>query len=153
MNGRDVAGHDGFTLAECLVAMAVIVVGLAATAAALQHGLTGIETGRGETAAVFLVEHKLEELKGLAVVAWTDTALQPGTTIEYCQPSGADCSTTPTTASVRRITTVTDGGSGGACSARCKVVSVAVFYRPLSALGQLDRERRVDVLAMFVSRA
>lgn len=152
MSARDVAGDDGFTLAESLVAMAIIVVGLVTTAAALQYGLSGIETGRGESAAVFLVEHKLEELKSLAVVAWTATALQPGTTIEYCQPSGADCSTTPTPVSVRRITTVTDG-SGGACSARCKVVSVSVFYRPLTALGQLDRERRVDVLAMFVSRA
>lgn len=151
MSARNLAGPDGFTLPEILVATAIIAIGLVGTAAALQQGLSGIETGRGESAAVFLVEHKLEELKSLALVAWTSPALQPGTTTEHCQPSGAHCLATPTPASLRRMTTVTDG-SAETCSARCKVVSVSVFYRPLTALGQLDRERRVEVLAMFVSR-
>jgi prepilin-type N-terminal cleavage/methylation domain-containing protein len=148
---RDVAGHDGFTLAEILAAMALIAVGLVTMAAALQHGLSGIEIGRGESAAVFLVEDKLEELRGLALVDWTNTALQPGTTTEYCRPFSGGCSATPTPASLRRMTTV-GAGSGGTCSAKCKIVSVSVFYRAMTVLGQLDHERRVDILAMFVSR-
>ena len=149
---RSFADHDGFTLAEILVATAIIAVGLVGVAAALQHGLGGIETGRGESVAIFLVEDKLEELRALALVDWTNLALQPGTTTEYCQPSNAGCSTTPTPASFIRTTTVT-AGSGGTCTAQCRVLSVSVVYRPLTAVGHLDQERRVDVETLFVSRA
>lgn len=152
MSVRLFARHDGFTLAEILAAMAIIAVGLVGVAAALQHGFSGIDTGRGETVAVFLVEHKLEELRALALVEWTNPALQPGTTTEYCQPSSAACSATSTPGSFRRTTTVT-AGIGGTCTVQCKMVSVAVVYRPITAMGQLDQERRVDVDAMLVSRA
>jgi prepilin-type N-terminal cleavage/methylation domain-containing protein len=151
MSKRHSAGHDGFTLVESLAAMALIAVGCVTMAAALQHGLSGIELGRGESAAVFLAEDKLEELRGLALADWTNTALQPGTTTEHCRPSGGGCSATPIPASLRRTTTVA-AGSGGTCSAQCKIVSVSVFYRAMTVLGQLDQERRVDILAMFVSR-
>lgn len=152
MSARLFAGREGFTIAEILAATALIGVGLVTMAGALQYGLSGIETGRGESTAVFLIEDKLEELKGLALVDWTNTALQPGTTTEYCQPSGTACSTTPRPASLRRTTTVV-AGSGGTCSTQCKVVSVSVFYRPMTGAGQFDQERRVDVVAMFASRA
>jgi prepilin-type N-terminal cleavage/methylation domain-containing protein len=152
MSVRHVGGRDGFTLVETLVAMAIIAVGLIGVAASFQHGLSGIETGRGESVAIFLVEDKLEELRALALVDWTHLALQPGTSTEYCQPASAGCSTTPTPSAFRRTTTVT-AGSGGTCTAQCKIVSVAVVYRPITAMGQLDQERRVDVAALFVPRA
>jgi prepilin-type N-terminal cleavage/methylation domain-containing protein len=152
MSVRRFACRDGFTLAEILVAMAVIAVGLVGLAVALQHGLSGIETGRGESVAIFLVEDKLEELKALALVDWTNLALQPGTTTDYCQPSSAGCSATATPASFRRTTTVTTG-TGGTCTAQCKLVTVVVVYRPITVMGQLDQERRVEVGALFVSRA
>jgi prepilin-type N-terminal cleavage/methylation domain-containing protein len=151
MSVRAFAGHDGFTLVEIMVATAMVGIGLVGVAAALQHGLSGIETGRGESVAIFLAEHKLEELRALALVDWTDLALQPGTMTEYCQPSAA-CSATPTPDSFRRTTTVT-AGSGRPCTAQCKIVSVAVVYRPITAMGQLAQERRIEVDAMFVSRA
>jgi prepilin-type N-terminal cleavage/methylation domain-containing protein len=143
---------DGFTLAEVLAAMAIISIALLATTAALQYGLSGIEIGRGESVAVLLVEHKLEELRALALVDWADGALEAGTITEYCQASTGSCSPTPTPAGFRRTTTVA-AGSGGSCAAQCKLVTVSVFYRPVTTLGQLDDERRVDVAAMFVSRA
>lgn len=152
MTARAAAGHDGFTLAELLAAMSIIAIALVGMAAALQHGLSGIETGRGESVAVFLAEAKLEELRALALVDWGNSALQPGTTTEYCWPSAAACSTTPTPPALRRTTTVT-AGSGATCPRQCKLVTVSVFYRPLTTLGQLDRERRIDVGAMFVPRA
>lgn len=152
MSVRAARGRDGFTLAELLVAMAIICVGLVAMTTALQHGLSGIETGRGESMAIFLVEHKLEELRALAAVEWAATALQPGTTIEYCQPSSPACDATPTAPAFRRVTVVA-AGTGGICTAQCKLVTVSVFYRPLTVLGYFDRERRVDVDAMFVPHA
>jgi len=143
--------NGGFTLAEVLAAMSIIAVALLATTAALQYGLSGIEIGRGESSAVLLIEHKLEELKALALVAWTDGALEPGTMTEYCRAPTDACSATPTPAAFRRTTTIT-AGSGGHCTAECKFVMVSVFYRPITVLGQLNAERRVDVGAIFVAR-
>lgn len=147
-----VAGHAGFTLAEVLAAMAILAIALLAMTAALQYGLNGIEIGRGESAAAFLVEHKLEELKAVALVDWAAAALEPGTTTDYCQPSTGACSPTPAAATFRRTTTVS-AGSGAHCTAQCKFVMVSVFYRPVTVLGQLDEERRIDVGAIFVARA
>jgi prepilin-type N-terminal cleavage/methylation domain-containing protein len=152
MRSRVRGGHDGFTLAELLATMAIIAIALVGMAAALQQGLSGIDTGRGESVAVFLVEQKLEELRALALVDWTNSALQPGTMTEYCEPSSIICSPTPTAASLRRTTTIV-AGDGAPCTVHCRRVTVAVFYRPITPMGQLDRERRVDVGAMFVARA
>lgn len=151
MSPQVVGAEDGFTLVEMLAATAILAIGLVAAAVAFQYAISGIEAGRGETTATFLVETKLEELKNLALVDWTNVALKAGTTTEYCQPGGTGCSTTPTHAAYRRATTVTDS-PGGICTASCKVVQVTVYYRPISGEGQLDQERRVDVLTMFVAR-
>ena len=52
----------------------------------------------------------------------------------------------------RRVTTITDS-PGGACGANCKLVQVTVFYRPVTGQGQLDQERRLDVVTMLVARS
>jgi len=49
------------------------------------------------------------------------------------------------------VTTIADS-PGGACAERCKLARVTVFYRPVTASGQLDQERRLDVVTMLVSR-
>ena len=152
MTVRTAAGDHGFTLAEVLAAMAIVAIALVGMVAALQHGLSGVETGRGESVAVFLVEDKLEHLRALALVDWANSALQPGATTEYCSVWSTACSPTPAPGAFRRATTVTDG-SGGACAGPCKGLMVSVFYRPVTTLGQLDRERRVDVGAMVVPRS
>jgi prepilin-type N-terminal cleavage/methylation domain-containing protein len=150
MSARRIVGDEGFTLVEVLAAAAVVAIALVAMMAAVHHGLSGIDTGRGESTALFLVEDKLEELRSVALVDWANATLAPGTTVEYCQLSGG-CAPTPTPTSFRRTTTVYAGGEEP-CSADCKVVNVSVAYRPVTTLGQLDQERRVDVQAMFASR-
>jgi len=150
MSTPRVFGDAGFTLVEVLAAAAVVAIALVAMMAAVHHGLSGIDTGRGESTALFLVEDKLEELRGVALADWANAALAPGTTVEYCQLSG-DCAPTPTPTPFRRTTTV-HAGSETACSAYCKIVSVTVAYRPVTALGQFDQERRVDAQAMFAPR-
>ncbi len=52
----------------------------------------------------------------------------------------------------RRVTTITDS-PGGACAANCKLVQVTVFYRPVTGRGELDQERRLDVITMLVTRS
>jgi len=150
MNSRHVTAYRGFTVLEVLVAMTLITIGLMATVTAFQHGLSGIDSGGRESAATFLVEDKLEELKDLALLDWASPALTPGTRTEYCRPSQSACSTTPMPASLRRTTTIADGL--GACPRPCKIVTVSVFYNPLTAVGQFDQERRVDAHTVFVPR-
>jgi prepilin-type N-terminal cleavage/methylation domain-containing protein len=151
MSVRDGNADAGFTVVEVVLAMTVIAIGLLATMAALQHGLNGIETGRGESVATVLVEDKLEDLKALALVDWTNAALREGTRTEYCRAADFDCSDAPSTDAFRRTTTLVDG-AGGTCATSCKVVTVSVFYRAVDVDGQLDQERRVSATTMFVAR-
>jgi prepilin-type N-terminal cleavage/methylation domain-containing protein len=134
----------GFTLAEVLVATFVLAVGLTAVITGLQYARSGLETARGETTAAFLAEQRLEHLKAVALANWPAADLRAGTTVEdYGSIAGAPV--------YRRVTTIADS-PGGACAERCKLAWVTVFYRPVTASGQLDQERRLDVVTMLVSR-
>jgi hypothetical protein len=126
------------------MATLILSVGLAAVATGLQHASSGIETARGETTAAFLAEQRLEQLKNLALADWPSTTLNAGTTTEaYGAISHAPA--------YRRVTMITDS-PGWTCTANCKLVRVTVFYRPVTGEGQLDQERRLDVVTMLVSR-
>lgn len=142
---RLVRDHCGFTLGEVLVALFVLAVGLVGIVTGFQYASHGVEVGKGETAAAFLAEQRLEWLKALALTNWAGAGLAAGTTTES-YGSIADA------ALYRRVTTIIDS-PGGACAANCKLVRVSVFYRPVSAQGQLDQERRVDVVTMLVTRS
>jgi len=141
----------GFTLAEVLVATCVLSIGLMAVATGFQYATSGVETGKGETTATFLAERKVEQLKATALVDWTNVTLSAGTTTEYCPSTGAACTGTATAGFYRRITSVTDN-PGATCTANCKLVRVSVFYKPVTGQGQLDQERRVELLTMLASR-
>jgi len=135
----------GFTLGEVLVAIMVLSVGLVGILTGFQYATGGVELGKGETTAAFLAEQRLELLKALALTNWTSPALEAGTTTEgYGSMDDA--------ALYRRVTTITDN-PGGACAASCKLVRVTVFYRPVTGQGQLDQERRLDVITMLVTRS
>lgn len=134
----------GFTLAEVLVATFVLAIGLVAVATGFQYATSGVETGKGETTAVFLAEQRLEQLKAVALTDWTNATLNAGTTTEaYGSIANAFA--------YRRVTTITDS-PGGTCTANCKLMQVSVFYKPVTGQGQLDQERRVDLITMLVSR-
>lgn len=135
----------GFTLGEVLVATLVLAIGLVGIVSGFQYATSGVALGKGETTAVFLAEQRLEWLKGLALANWASATLQAGTTTEG-YGSIADASL------YRRVTTITDS-PGGACAAHCKLVQVTVFYRPVTGVGQLDQERRLDVFTMLVARS
>ena len=137
--------EGGFTLAEVLVATFIIAIGLSAVATGFQYATSGVATGKGETTAVFLTEQRLEQLKALALTDWTNAALNAGTTTEAY-------GTIANAAAYRRVTTITNS-PGGTCTANCKQVQVSVFYKPVTGRGQLDQERRVDVITMLVSRS
>jgi prepilin-type N-terminal cleavage/methylation domain-containing protein len=140
-----VRNERGFTLGEVLVATLVLAIGLVGIATGFQYAISGVEIGKGETTAAFLAEQRLEWLKALALTNWTSATLEAGTTTE-AYGSIVDA------ALYRRVTTITDS-PGGACAASCKLVQVTVFYRPVTSQGQLDQERRLDVITMLVTRS
>ena len=135
--------QGGFTLAEVLVACAVVSVGLVAVASGFGFGVDGVEAGRQQSTAVFLAEQRIEQAKTLAMkqtglVQLTSTNLPA--TEAYNSISGA-----PT---YRRTTTITDtpGGVTG------KRVDVSVFYRPVTGRGVLTTERSVSLSIFLASR-
>jgi prepilin-type N-terminal cleavage/methylation domain-containing protein len=140
-----VRNDRGFTLGEVLVAIFVLAIGLVGVVTGFQYATSGVEIGKGQTTAAFLAEQRLEWLKALALTNWTSAALAAGTTTE-AYGSIADA------ALYRRVTTITDR-PGGTCAASCKLVQVTVFYRPVTGQGQVDQERRLDVVTMLVTRS
>ena len=57
----------GLTLAEVLVALSIITVGLMAMAVGLQQATAFVEMGRQQTIAVFLAQQRLEQVKASAL--------------------------------------------------------------------------------------
>src|SRR5207253_8925604 len=120
-------------------------IGHVAIAPRVQNATSGVEVGKCETPAAILAEQRLEWLKALALTNWGSATLKAGTTMEG-YGSIADASL------YRRVTMITDS-PGGACAAHCKLMQVTVFYRPVTGRGQLDQERRLDVITMLVTRS
>ncbi len=140
----------GFTLVEILVATLILSVGIVAVASGLHYAIGGVEVGRGETAAVFLAEQRLELLKSAALEDWSSALLAAGIVVEaYGTIAGA--------APYRRETVVADHvgrecATGAPPTVTCKRVRVTVSYRPVSGGGGPGHERRVDLVTVFVPR-
>lgn len=137
------SGQAGFTLAEILVAVTVISVGLVAVSAGFGFGVDGVEAGRQQSAAVFLAEQRIEQAKDLAArlpnLAALTTANLPATEA-YGTITGAS--------KYRRTTTITNN-PGGATGAR---VDVSVFYKPVTGRGVLTTERTVSLSIFLANR-
>ena len=155
-------GARGFTLAEVLVATAILTIGLVAIATGFQYATSGVATGRGETTAVFLAEQRIEQLKGLAMTNFAQAALNAGTTTEYCLSSNigagsSNCQAGAVTTgpSYTRTTTITNVLAGTGCPVApvsCKQVQVQVLYRPVTSSGDLSQQRAVVVFTMLAPR-
>ena len=144
------------------MATAVLAIGLVAVATGFQHAGSGVATGAGETAAVFLAEQRIEQLRAVAVTNFAASSLNAGTTMEHCvagRVGGAqpNCHATPTVgASYSRTTSITDVTAGVGCPAvplSCKQVDVRVSYRPITSTGQLDQLRTVHLVTVLGPRA
>jgi hypothetical protein len=134
----------GSSLGEVMVATLVLSVGIVAVVAGLQFATGGVEHGRGETIATLLAEARLEELRALALRDWNHATLSAGTITEgYGAMAEAPHH--------RRVTVIVEGPHGP-CTGSCRVIHVTVFYRPVTAQGQLNQERRVEVATLLVSR-
>jgi prepilin-type N-terminal cleavage/methylation domain-containing protein len=138
------SGQAGFTLAEIMVACAIISVGLVAVSTGFGFGVDGVEAGRQQSTAVFLAEQRIEQAKELAArkpnLADLNTTNLPATEA-YGSISGA-----PST--YRRDTTITLN-PGGTTGAR---VDVIVSYKPVTGRGVLSTERSVSLSIFLANR-
>lgn len=165
---RSLSSERGFTLAEVLVAVFVILVGLVAVASGFQYATSGVATGRGETMAVFLAEQRVEQLKTVAISNYdgpwpSGPSLAAGTTTEFCQSSNigatsSNCQSTTFsgTTTYTRTTTITDNPGGTGCTGApllCKRIRVRVTYRPVTSRGDVSQTRTVDVYAVVAPRS
>ncbi|MGH8952667.1 MAG: type IV pilus modification PilV family protein, partial [Acidimicrobiia bacterium] len=150
------SAQAGFTLAEILVACAIISVGLVAVATGFGIGVDGVEAGRQQSTAVFLAEQRIEQAKALAMrqTGLAQLALAnfppttPATTISgqtAIEPYGAIAGAPP---SYKRTTAIFPN-PGGVNGAR---VDVTVFYRPVTGRGVLTTERSVSLSIFLASR-
>ncbi len=137
-------GQAGFTLAEILVACAIISVGLVAVAMGFGVGVDGVEAGRQQSTAVFLAEQRIEQAKDLAARA-PNLADLTTTNLPASEAYGTIAGAPPR---YRRTTTITNN-PGGANGAR---VDVSVFYLPVTGRGVLTTERVVSLSIFLANR-
>jgi prepilin-type N-terminal cleavage/methylation domain-containing protein len=138
------ASQAGFTLAEIMVACAVISVGLVAVATGFGLGVDGVEAGRQQSTAVFLAEQRIEQAKELAM-RQTGLVQLTTTNLPATEAYGTIVGAPPR---YRRTTTITPN-PGGLQGAR---VDVTVFYRPVTGRGVLTTERSVSLSIFLASR-
>jgi prepilin-type N-terminal cleavage/methylation domain-containing protein len=143
-------GKGGFTLAEIMVACAIISVGLVAVATGFGFGVDGVEAGRQQSTAVFLAEQRIEQAKELAM---RQTGLVQ-LTVANLPATEAYGSITGAPPSYRRTTTITTYVAGAPVGSTFdgKQVDVVVFYRPVTGRGVLATERSVSLSIFLAAR-
>jgi prepilin-type N-terminal cleavage/methylation domain-containing protein len=144
LRGR--SGQGGFTLAEILVACAIISVGIMAVAAGFGMGVDGVEAGRQQSTAVFLAEQQIERAKALGMRQTGLVQLVIGTELPASEAYGSIPNAPPSYRRTTVITPVLAGVFNG------KQVDVVVFYRPVTGRGVLTTERSVSLSIYLASR-
>ena len=156
------ADQRGMTLAEILVAIGIIGVGLAALASAIPISTYGIQEGSQLSTATFLANQRLEQVRNavwsqnpavdnLGVSASASAAPQSGGTTTF--PDEAALAA-PYSQYARQVR-IADCSAGGGCqsivSDKLRQVTVTVSYRPLTGVGQASAVKPV-VVTMLIAR-
>jgi type II secretory pathway pseudopilin PulG len=149
----------GITVAEVLIAAAILALGLAALMGVVPVASYGIQDGNQTSTATFLAQQRLEEVRN---ALWTNTTdcvgLSPNTTSapapSPADTCGAAAVTFPDEASVpgftqdaRRVRTSDCGvtACGAVTHAAMRLVTVTVTYRPISAAGGSNADTSVTL--------
>lgn len=160
-------GERGLTLAEILVALAVLGIGLVGLAVVVPVSSYGVQEGNQLSTATFLAEQMIERTRA---AAWTGVpltdclGLSVGNTAPV--PTGATCNGATTTrfpdeASVSgypaygrvvRVTGCTATPCAGVTHAAVRQVTVTVTYRGLSAAGQAASDKTVTLQWLVAQR-
>ena len=139
----------GITVAEVLIAAAILALGLAALMSVVPVATYGVQDGAQTSTATFLAQQRMEEIRAATWDATTDCVGLSASAASAPAPSPAGtCGATTTTfadeASVTSFTQyarqvrITDCGvtaCGSVTNSAMRLVTVTVTYRPLSAAG------------------
>ncbi|MDP2626209.1 MAG: prepilin-type N-terminal cleavage/methylation domain-containing protein [Candidatus Rokubacteria bacterium] len=159
---RRVTNQHGMTLAEVLVAIAIIGVGLAALAAAIPIAGYGIQEGSQLSTATFLANARLEQAKN---ATWTATPVADNLGVSSGDAAPQSSATTtfpdenpiaaPYTAYTRTVR-VTDCGLASGCAgitdANLRQATATVTYRPLTGVGQSPATKSATVTMLIAKR-
>jgi len=139
----------GITLAEVLIAAAILAIGLAALMAVVPVASYAVQDGSQTSTATFLAQQRLEQVRNAAWNALSDCiGLSPNATSPPAPSPAGACGATAVTypdeatvagfAQYARTVRITDCGvtpCGAVTSPAMRLVMVTVTYRPLSAAG------------------
>jgi type II secretory pathway pseudopilin PulG len=151
------------TLAEILVAVAIIGIGLVALAAAIPLAAYGIQEGNQLSTATFLANQRLEQVRNaiwsvsgtdnLGVSATPSSPPQSGGVTTFPDETPVAAPYSGYTRTVRIIDCSTGGGCGGIVANDMRQVIVTVSYRPLTGIGQAaSGQTKSAVVTMYLTR-
>ena len=134
----------GLTIAEVLVTVVVIAVGFVAIASGMHVASAGVAGGQQQTAAAFLAEQRLEDVKAFALSAeaaqgWSNLASLAG---------GESYGSIAGYPGYRRTTEI----STPAGSLTQKLATVSVFWKPVGA-ASTQAERSVTISFLLAARS
>ena len=161
---RLVADRRGMTLAEVLVALPIITIGLLALLAAIPLSTFATQEGKQTSTATFLANQRLEQVRNaqwsaipavdlLGISASPASPPQAGGTVTF-----ADENPVASYTGYQRLVRVTDCGVAGGCAgvthSGMRLVTVTVSYAPLSATGKdaIPAPRSVAVTMLVAQR-
>jgi type II secretory pathway pseudopilin PulG len=133
--------QQGFTLAEALVAVGLLAVGLVGVLAAIGHGTASVDSARRSTTALFLAEQQMEAAK--AFILGDKTAGQGWSNLTTAAFPPEGYKAIPNYPDYRRVVTVTNTPND---LPNTKQVEVQVFYRAVG--GSAETSVTVSTLAI-----
>jgi prepilin-type N-terminal cleavage/methylation domain-containing protein len=154
------ADERGLTLAEILVALVIIGLGLVGLAVVIPVSSYGVQEGNQLSTATFLAEQMIERARS---VSWTGTPASDclGVSVGSAAPvpTGATCGGATTTqfpdeasvsgypayTRIMRVTSCAATPCAGVTHAGMRLVSVTVTYRGLTAAGQSVANKTVTL--------
>lgn len=160
---RDTLGdRQGLTLAEVLIAMAIIAVGLVALASAIPVATYGMQEGSQLSTATFLANSRLEQVRNARW--WADPPTDNvGISSGNAAPQSGGTTTFPDEspmaapyAGYTRTVRITDCGAGAGCGgivdANLRQVTVTAGYTPLTGVGVGTGPKSVIVTMLLAKR-
>lgn len=159
---RLLRNQQGMTLAEILVAVVIIVVGLVALASAIPLANYGVQEGKQISTATFLANARLEQVRNAQWAAIPNTDNLGLSAVAGSAPQAGGITTFPDEtpmaapyAGYSRQVRVTDCGAGAGCSGitdpDLRQVTVTVSYTPLTGVGQ-GTAPKTAVVTMLVAK-
>jgi type II secretory pathway pseudopilin PulG len=154
----------GITLAEVLVAVGILGLGLAALMGVVPVASYAVQEGNQTSTATFLAQQRLEQVRNAAWTSADDCVGLSANATSPPAPSGGACATNPTFADeaavpgfaqYARSVRITDCGvtpCGLVTHSAMRLVTVTVTYRPISAAGGSSANTSVTLEWLIAQR-